>query len=62
MNPVVVSGKNLRIEDVVQVARENAGVELAPEALERIRRCRAMLEKKLEAREVMYGTNTGIGE
>jgi len=37
-------------------------VELAPEALERIKVCRAMLEEKLAAREIMYGTNTGIGE
>ncbi|MCX6549387.1 MAG: aromatic amino acid ammonia-lyase, partial [Acidobacteria bacterium] len=37
-------------------------VELAPAALARIRVCRAMLEEKLAAREIMYGTNTGIGE
>ena len=37
-------------------------VGLAPEALERIKVCRAMLESKLAAREIMYGTNTGIGE
>jgi len=37
-------------------------VALAPAALERIRACRAMLETKLAAHEVMYGTNTGIGE
>jgi len=62
MDPVVVSGTGLTIEQVVQVARDNAKVELAGAALERIKKCRAMLEKKLEAREVMYGTNTGIGE
>ena len=61
MDPVVVSGTGLTIEQVVQVARDNAKVELAGAALERIKKCRAMLEKKLEAREVMYGTNTGIG-
>ena len=33
-----------------------------PQALERIKVCRAMLEEKLQAREIMYGTNTGIGE
>jgi histidine ammonia-lyase len=37
-------------------------VELDPAALDRIRTCRAMLEQKLAAREIMYGTNTGIGE
>jgi histidine ammonia-lyase len=37
-------------------------VELHPDALARIKTCRAMLEEKLKAREIMYGTNTGIGE
>lgn len=56
------SGTRLSIEDVVRVARHGEPVELAPEALERIRACRAMLEKKIVAHEVMYGVNTGIGE
>ncbi len=57
-----VDGKSLRIEDVVAVARHGEQVELAPEALERIRVCRGMLERKIAAREIMYGVNTGIGE
>jgi histidine ammonia-lyase len=57
-----IGGSALTIEDVVQVARHGAKVELAPEALNRIRACRAMLEKKIDAREIMYGVNTGIGE
>ncbi len=59
---LVITGNDLRIEDVVAVARHHQKVELAPEALERIKRCRAMLEKKIVAREIMYGVNTGIGE
>jgi len=59
---VVLSGSGLTIEKVVQIARHNEPVELAPEALARIKKCRAMLEKKIEAHEIMYGVNTGIGE
>jgi len=59
---IVIDGKHLTIEDVVKVARHHEPVELAPEALERIKVCRAMLEDKLAKKEVMYGTNTGIGE
>ncbi len=59
---LVVKGSGLTIEDVVRVARNNEKVEMHPEALERIKVCRAMLEKKIEAREIMYGVNTGIGE
>jgi len=59
---IVVSGAGLTIRDVVKVAREGEKVELHPDALERIKKCRAMLEKKIQAREIVYGVNTGIGE
>ena len=59
---LIIKGAGLRIEDVVNVARHNEKVELHPDALERIQVCRAMLEKKIQAREIMYGVNTGIGE
>ncbi len=59
---LLIDGSSLSIEDVVRVAREGERVELKPEAVERISACRAMLEKKIEAREIMYGVNTGIGE
>ena len=59
---VVLDGAGLTVEKLVQVARHGEKVELHPEALERIKVCRAMLEKKIEAREIMYGVNTGIGE
>jgi len=59
---IILDGSNLTIEKLVKIARHNEKVELAPEALARIKKCRAMLEKKIEAREIMYGVNTGIGE
>lgn len=62
MEKLIITGENLTIENVVEVARDHRPVELHPEALERIKACRAMLEKKIEAREIMYGVNTGIGE
>ncbi len=58
----VIKGAGLTIEDVVNVARNNEKVELHPEAVERINKCRTMLENKIEANEIMYGVNTGIGE
>jgi len=59
---LVITGINLKIEDIVRVARNQEKVSLDPGAVERINRCRAMLEKKIEAHEIMYGVNTGIGE
>ncbi len=60
--PITLDGSSLSIEKLVAIAREDEKVELAPAALERIKVCRAMLEEKLAKKEIMYGTNTGIGE
>ncbi len=59
---VVLDGSSLTVEKLDQIARRGEPVELHPDALARIKLCRAMLEKKLAARETMYGVNTGIGE
>ena len=60
--PLLIKGEGLTIENVVDVARNNQKVELDTKALQRIERCRDMLEKKISAKEIMYGVNTGIGE
>lgn len=59
---VILDGSNLTVEKVVAIARHNEKVELHPEALERIKVCRTMIEEKIKAHEIMYGVNTGIGE
>ncbi|MFH1101503.1 MAG: aromatic amino acid ammonia-lyase [Methanobacteriota archaeon] len=59
---IVITGTGLTIEKLVQVARHNKKVTIHPDAIKRINACRAMLEKKLKAHEIMYGVNTGIGE
>ena len=59
---IVLDGSSLTIEKLAAIGRDHEKVELAPEALERIQVCRAMLEEKLANKEIMYGTNTGIGE
>ncbi len=59
---ISLDGSTLTIEKLVRIARDNEKVELHADALARIKKCRAMLEKKIEAREIMYGVNTGIGE
>ena len=59
---IVIDGSGLTLEKLVQVARHGEKVSLSQEAMERIKTCRAMLEEKIEAREIMYGVNTGIGE
>ncbi|MFH1049882.1 MAG: aromatic amino acid ammonia-lyase [bacterium] len=59
---IVLNGADLTIDKVVKVARNNEKVELHQSSIEKIHKCRAMLEKKIQAHEIMYGVNTGIGE
>jgi len=59
---VTITGKDLTIEDVYNVAFGLEKVELHSEALSRIKKCRAFIEKKISEKEIMYGVNTGIGE
>ncbi len=60
--PITLDGSSLTIENLERIARHGEKVRLDGKALERIRACRAVLEDKIEAREIMYGVNTGIGE
>lgn len=58
----LLDGHSLTIEDVVHVARHREKIALDDAAVRRINRCRELLERKIESREIMYGVNTGIGE
>ena len=59
---IALDGSSLTIEQLVRIARYGEEVVLDPAAVKRIAACRAMLEQKLQAHEIMYGTYTGIGE
>ena len=59
---IILNGSSLTADKVVRIARHGEKVELDGGAIERIKLCRAMLEDKVRAHEIMYGVNTGIGE
>ncbi|OGU79156.1 MAG: phenylalanine ammonia-lyase [Ignavibacteria bacterium RBG_16_35_7] len=59
---VIITGKDLKIEDVYKVAFGLEKVELHSDALEKIKKCRTFIEKKITEKEIIYGVNTGIGE
>jgi len=60
--PVVITGTELSLEAIVAVARGGEPAQLHPEARTRIQACRAFIEGRIAAHEIMYGVNTGIGE
>ncbi len=59
---ITINGSGLTVEKLVRIARNKEQVELSNDSIERIKKCRAMLEEKIQAHEIMYGVNTGIGE
>jgi histidine ammonia-lyase len=59
---VLLDGHSLKAEDVVKVARGGEPISISKAAVQRINKCRALLERKITAKEIMYGVNTGIGE
>jgi histidine ammonia-lyase len=61
MERVLLDGDTLTLEEVLAVARGAARAELAPEARERVRRSRALVEARLGDGEPHYGINTGFG-
>src|ERR1019366_224882 len=52
---LVLDGHSLKIEDVAAVARHRQPIQLYPDAVARINKCRDLLERKIRAREIMYG-------
>jgi histidine ammonia-lyase len=58
---VILTGRDLTLDDVVAVARRAAPVALAPEALERMRQSRALADATRQAGTPTYGLTTGLG-
>jgi histidine ammonia-lyase len=58
---VVLQGSGLTVADVVCVARDGEPVALAPEAVERMRETRALVERVVERGDEVYGVTTGVG-
>ncbi len=59
---VGLDGASLRIADVHAVAVARARVRPAPEARDRMRRTRAIVEAIVQRRDVVYGVTTGFGK
>ena len=58
---VLIDGETLRLEEIARVALGEALVELAPTAIERVERARALVDRVAAGNEAAYGINTGFG-
>jgi histidine ammonia-lyase len=59
---IKLNGSDLTVTQVMAVARHGEAVALAPEAVEAMRRARAVVEGVLAGDEPVYGLTTGVGE
>jgi histidine ammonia-lyase len=58
---LLLDGETLTLEEIREVATGRARVELAPTALERVERARALVERTAAGDVPTYGINTGFG-
>ncbi|GAA0775602.1 histidine ammonia-lyase [Clostridium subterminale] len=62
MNKVIINGNDLRLEDIVNVARNNYQVDISEEAIKRVEKSRGIVDKIVEEDRVVYGITTGFGK
>ena len=61
MKKLILGQKQLRLEDVFEVAHQKIQVSLSSSAQARIKKAHIFLKKKVQSGEVIYGVNTGFG-
>ncbi|MFE3573802.1 histidine ammonia-lyase [Lysinibacillus sp. NPDC059133] len=62
MEVILLDGYTLTREQIEKIAKGYAHVSLAPSALDRVRKSRARIEKRLAEGQAIYGVNTGFGK
>ena len=58
---IILDGEHLTLRDLVAIARDKKGVKVSQNALERITRARALVDKWVRDGERIYGVTTGFG-
>ena len=59
---VIINGTDLKIADVVKIARGRAGVEIDKKAKLRVDASRKTVADIVSSKRVVYGINTGFGK
>lgn len=62
MRVIMIDGNSLTLEDVEQVARGLAKIELTGECRHKVRRCRDYVDQVIANGEIVYGLTTGFGK
>ena len=59
---VLINGRDLTVEEVIRVCRNDEEVKLTDEAEKNVQKARDYIEKKLAEKAVIYGLTTGFGK
>ncbi|KAI1348438.1 phenylalanine and histidine ammonia-lyase [Xylaria sp. FL0043] len=60
-NPILLTGRDLRIADVVSIARHHARADISSSTLQSMEQSRLTLSNMLKGGDVIYGVNTNFG-
>ncbi|MCD0579116.1 aromatic amino acid lyase, partial [Staphylococcus aureus] len=56
-----LDGETLTIEDIKSFLQQQSKIEIIDDALERVKKSRAVVERIIENEETVYGITTGFG-
>lgn len=62
MNKIIIDGRDLTIEDVVNVSRNGYKVELSDNVINKVKIARGLVDKFVDDKKVIYGITTGFGK
>ena len=62
MSNIVITGKDLTLEQIALICRENVKIELAEEAKQNIIESRKVVDDLVAEEKVVYGITTGFGK
>ncbi|MBU5426396.1 histidine ammonia-lyase [Tissierella pigra] len=62
MEKIFIDGNSLTLEEFVEVARMGKEVELSKEAILKVEKARALVDKFVDENKVVYGITTGFGK
>ena len=61
MRKVIIDGDSLSLEQFINVSRKMAMVEISEDAIKRVKKSRALVDKFVEENKIVYGITTGFG-
>jgi histidine ammonia-lyase len=61
MKPIAIGMEEMTLEDLVNISRHSAGVQITKESETRIIKTRELIEKWVNEEKPIYGVTTGFG-